>query len=229
MTTQKLFKRRIRERMSKTGESYTTARGQIAAKRDRSEASNRALASAMELASDAKLIEMTGRGWDAWLSLLDRWGARERSHGETAAFLVADMGVSGWYAQTITNGYERARGLRVKHQQSDGFTIYVSRTVGVPLDVLFDAVVDGDMRTQWLGDGSLSSRSAQAGKVARFDWDGGPTRVSVTFEAKAPDKATVHVAHERLPDAEAAEAAKAAWKTRLGALKAVLESAARPA
>ena len=34
MTTQKLFKRRVRERMSKTGESYAAARGHVVPGRD---------------------------------------------------------------------------------------------------------------------------------------------------------------------------------------------------
>jgi hypothetical protein len=224
MTTQKLLKRRVRARMSKTGESYTAARRQVARTRDRLETDRARLASAKELASDEKLTQATGRDWAAWLSVLDQWGARDRSHRETADFLIGEHGVPGWYAQAITNGYERARGLRVKHQQPDGFTIYASKTVGVPLDVLFDAFTNARMRRKWLTDGSMSVRTSQAGKVARFDWDGGPTRVLVTFEEKGPSKSTAYVAHERLPDAGAADVAKALWKKRSSALKSFLES-----
>ena len=78
MTTQKLFKRRVRERMSKTGESYTAARLHVVPTRNRIETDRTNLASARELASDEKLTEATGRDWDAWLSILDRWGARDR-------------------------------------------------------------------------------------------------------------------------------------------------------
>ncbi len=224
MTTQKLFKRRVRERMAKTGESYTAARTHVVPKRDNVEAARKRLASAAELASDAKLTEMTGRNWEGWLSLLDEWGARDRKHGETAAFLMTEQGVSGWYAQAITNGYERARGIRVKHQQADGFTIYASKTVGVPVGVLFDAFVDDGMRRQWLGDGSMAPRSSQRGRLARFEWGDGSTRVTVTFEDKGPAKSTAAVAHERLVDQDEAEAVKAAWRGRLTALKSFLES-----
>jgi hypothetical protein len=225
MTTQKLFKRRVRERMAKTGESYTAARRQLAPRRDRFEAARTDLSSATELASDEKLTEVTGRSWPAWLSVLDRWGARDRKHGETVEFLMSDLGVPSWYAQTITTGYERVRGLRLKHQQPDGFTIYVSKTVGVPIRVLFDAFADERMRRQWLTDGSMSLRSSRSDLVAaRFAWGDGPTRVSVTFGSKGPAKATASVAHERLTDPVAADAAKAAWKTRLAALKGFLET-----
>jgi hypothetical protein len=31
--------------------------------------------------------------------------------------------------------------MRLKHQQADGFTIYASKTIAVPVDVVFDAFV----------------------------------------------------------------------------------------
>jgi hypothetical protein len=224
MTTQKLFKRRVRERMTKTGESYAAARQHVARTRGRVEAAKIDLAGALELASDEKVIEATGRGWEAWLSVLDEWGARTRNHRETADYLINQQGVPGWWAQCITNGYERTRGLRLKHQQSDGFTIYASKTVGVPLERLFEAFVDEGTRKRWLTDGTMTARTSQTGKVARFDWEDGTSRLLVTFEGKGPEKATVHVAHERLPDAETAEMAKAQWKERVAALKSFLES-----
>lgn len=224
MTTQRLFKRRVRERMSKTGESYTTARRYVAPKRDSVEAARTRLERATELASEEKVTAATGQGWAAWLAILDRWGARDRRHGETVDFLMAEHAVPSWYAQAITNGYERVRGMRLKHQQADGFTVYASKTVAVPIGQLFDAFVDERMRTPWLTDGSMSLRTSQPGKVARFDWGDGRTRVSVTFEAKGPAKSTAYVAHERLADPEAAEAAKALWRRRVVALRAFLEA-----
>ncbi len=224
MTTQKLFKRRVRERAKKTGETYAAARRHVAVERDRLEAARKRLASAKELASDEKMLEATGRDWEGWLSILDRWGAGNRKHGETVDFLMAEHAVPGWYAQAITTGYERARGRRLKHQQPDGFTVYVSKTVGVPIEVLFDAFVEERTRAQWLTDGSMSVRTSQPGKVARFDWAGGSTRVLVTFEEKGPSKSTAYVAHERLPDARTAETTKALWKERVAALKSLVES-----
>ena len=224
MPTQKLFKRRVRARMAKTGERYTAARRQVAARRDAGAAPSIDLAPALELASDEKMVAATGHGWEHWLAMLDRWGARDRKHGEIAAFLVDEQGVPGWWTQCITNGYERTRGMRRKHQQADGFTIYASKTVAVPVDVLFAAFVDEEIRARWLPDASMSIRTIQPSRVARFDWGGGPTRLLVTFEPKGPGRATASVAHERLPDAAVAESAKALWKERMATLKSVLES-----
>jgi hypothetical protein len=228
MTTQKLFKRRVRERMAKTGERYAAARAQVGRQRNRAETDPPDLASAMELASDAKLHEATGRYWLEWIAVLDEWGATSHKHGEIVEFLSREHAVPPWWRQAVTNGYERARGMRKKHQQADGFTVYASKTFGVSLDTLFDAFVDDPTRAGWLKDGTMSvrARGTQPGKVARFDWAGGDSRVMVTFEGKGPGRATAHVAHERLPDAAAGEAAKVAWRARLAALKTSLEAAA---
>ena len=223
MPTQKLFKRRVRERMSKTGESYTAARRHLARTRDPLVSAPTDLSGALELASDERVIEATGQGWEAWLALLDEWGARQRERRQTVKFLMAEHTVPSWYAQTIATGYERVRGLRLKHQQAEGFTIYASRTFGVSIATLFDAFVKAPRRKRWLTEGAMSIRSSQPGKVARFDWDGGLTRVMVTFDEKGPDRATAHVTHERLPDPDEAEAMKAAWKERLAGLKSFLE------
>jgi hypothetical protein len=224
MTKARTFKRRVRERMSKTGESYAAARSQVAHKRDRVHAATGRLASTADRPSDEKVEEVTGKRWEAWFSILDRWGARERKHGEMVSFLMGEHDVPGWWAQSITMWYERARGMRLKHQQPDGFTIYASKTIGVPADVLFDAFVNSRSRRRWLTDGTMSLRTAQPGRTARFNWGDGSTRVSVSFDEKGPAKATVAVAHERLSDPDEAELAKSAWRERLTALKSLLEA-----
>lgn len=120
--------------------------------------------------------------------------------------------------------YQRARGMRLKHQQAHGFAVSASKTIAVPVDVLFDAVVNPRARRRWLTDGTMRSQSSQPGKAARFGWGDGSTRVSVSFEDRSPAKATVAVTHERLPNPDEAETAKAAWRARLSDLKSFLES-----
>jgi hypothetical protein len=224
MTKERSFKRRVRERMSKTGESYTSARRHVSQKRDRVQAASTRLAAVDKPASDGKVEEATGRTWEAWFSILDRWGARERKYREMVRFLVDDHGVEAWWAQAITYSYERSRGMRLKHQQADGFTVWVSKTIAVPVQVVYAAFVDSRRRKRWLTDGTMSLRTSQPGHTARFDWENGSTRVSVSLEEKGPSKTAVAVAHQRLPDAEEAEATKVAWRQRLGDLRTFLES-----
>jgi hypothetical protein len=224
MTENKSFKRRVRARMSKTGESYTAARRHVSEKRDRNKAASTRLAAADERISDAKLKDATGKTWDQWFAILDRWGAKARKHSEIAGFLTEDRGVPGWWAQTVAVGYERARGMRLKYQKPDGFEITASKTVGVPVQVLFDAFVKPARRKRWLQDGTMRVRTSRPGRGARFDWDDGSTRVVVDFADKGPSKSMVSLAHQKLADADEAEKAKAAWRQRLVDLKAYLES-----
>jgi hypothetical protein len=224
MTKESSFKRRVRERMSKTGESYAAARSQASQKRDRVQSARARLAAPAERPSDEKIVAATGKSWDAWFNIVDHGGVRDSKHGEIVAFLMEQHDVPGWWAQSITVWYHRARGLRVKHQQADGFTIYASKTIAVPVDVVFHAFVDAPKRQAWLLDGRMSLRTSQPSQTARFNWEDGSTRVSVSFDGKGPNKATVAVAHERLPDPDEAEAAKTQWRQRLGDLKPYLEA-----
>jgi hypothetical protein len=224
VTKEKSFKRRVRDRMSKTGESYTAARSKVTQKRDRIQSARAKLAATDERPSDAKVKEATGKKWTSWFSILDRWGARSKKHPEMVRLLMDEHGVPGWWAQTITVGYERARGMRLKHQQTYGFSISASKTVAAPLDVLMDAVLNPRTRRKWLTEGAMSRRPSQAERTARFDWEDGSTRVVFYFSEKGPAKSAVAMAHERLPDADEAETKKAFWRERLADLKVLLES-----
>ena len=207
MTSQKSFKQRVRTRMEKTGESYTAARAQLLPRESEPD------------------VGPTGRPYREWFAELDEWGAIERSHKEIAAWLMSEQGVPGWWAQNITVEYERARGLRQVGQGRDGFfRVNATKTVSVPVEELYAAVVDAVRRDEWLPGVVLRERTATPHRTARFDWGEGSTRVIFGFEAKGDRKSTVALSHERLPDSEAAATMKAFWRERLSGLKALLES-----
>jgi hypothetical protein len=130
MTRQKTFKRRVRQRMAKTGESYTAARRMLIAQGDRPDAP---IPEFEPPVADETVVAATGRGWQAWFEALDAWEAATRSHTEIARWLREEQGVEGWYSQSITVGYERARGLRAPGERPDGFAVGASRTIAVPV------------------------------------------------------------------------------------------------
>ena len=218
MTRQKSFKRVVRSRMEKTGESYTAARAALLAAEDSKATQGPALSM-----SDEAIRRRTGRGWEQWFDLLDEWGAAERPHTEIARWVVEEHRIDGWGAQAVTVNYERARGLRAVGERADGFAITASKTVAVPVDRRYEAFVDESLRRRWLPDGELRERTASKPRSARFDWGDGRTRVIVGFEAKGEAKSTAALAHERLADGEEAERMKAFWRDRVAALKEVLE------
>ena len=116
MTRQKAFKRLVRGRMEKTGESYTAARASLLAAQETGATERPPLTT-----SDEAIRRRTGRGWEEWFDLLDEWGAAERPHKEIARWLREERGVDGWGAQSVTVSYERARGLRAVGEHPEGF------------------------------------------------------------------------------------------------------------
>jgi uncharacterized protein YndB with AHSA1/START domain len=218
MTRQRSFKRLVRARMEKTGERYAAARASLLAAQEPKATGAPALT-----VSDEVIRRRTGRGWEEWFDLLDDWGAIARPHREIARWLASEQGIDGWSAQSVTVSYERARGLRAVGEHADGFAVTASKTVAVPVEQLYDAVVDASLRERWLPDGNLRERTATRPRSARFDWGDGATRVIVGFEAKGETKSTVSLEHAKLPDAAEAERMKAFWRERVAALKEVLE------
>jgi hypothetical protein len=221
MTVHKSFKRLVRARMAKTGESYTAARAILL----RAEPSNNGASAPTLKTSDEKIRQRTGRGWEEWFAMLDEWGAADRSHRDIARWLAEQMGIHplAWNAQAITASYELTRGLREVGEKADGFAITASRTVEVPVDRLYEAVVRPAARRDWLPDDRLTERTATRPKSARFDWADGPTRVHVTFLPRGEAKSTVSLEHRRLADAGEADRMKSYWRERLGVLKGALE------
>jgi uncharacterized protein YndB with AHSA1/START domain len=220
MTRHRPFKRLVRARMEKTGESYTAARARLLAAEEPTEVAEPTLAT-----SDDAIRDRTGRGWEEWFDLLDDWGAAERPHREIARWVAEQQGVDplAWGAQAVTFSYERTRGLRAAGEHADGFAITATKTVAVPVDRLYDAFVDEALRAKWLPEDELRVRTATKPKSARFDWGDGDTRVNVTFIAKGEAKSTAALQHARLPDAQEAERMKAFWRNGVAALKEVLE------
>ena len=131
MTEHKSFKRLVRARMEKTGESYTTARAMLLGAEDGDGLKDVKLAT-----SDESIRRRTGRGWEEWFEMLDDWGAANRAHRETARWLAEQQGLHplAWNVQAIAASYERTRGLRVVGEKDDGFAITASRTVAVPVE-----------------------------------------------------------------------------------------------
>ena len=206
MTSQQSFKRRIRARMEKTGESYT-ARAQLLPDPEPQYEPR---------FSDAVVRRNTGHGYGELFAALDEWGAAERPHAEIARWLGDKYGIPGWWCQNVTVEYERARGLRPVGGDRDGtLNASASKTVAVPVERLFEAFAG-----RWP---ELHRRTEQPPRSARFDWEDGATRVAATFTAKGEAKSTVAVSHERIADGETAARLKKMWRERLTELKAALE------
>jgi hypothetical protein len=217
MPQQKDLKRLVRARMQKTGESYTTARAQVLRP-----STQRNLA---ELAgkSDDAVRAGTGRDWKQWVSELDAIGAVSMPHREIARHVHESRDVSGWWAQMVTVGYERIRGLREVGQRRDSRTFEAnkSKTFAVPLSRLYRAFAHQPTRQRWLPGVELQIRTSTRDKSMRVTWPDG-TSVHVYFTPKGAQKSQVAIHHVGLPDRQDVTTRKAYWTERLEALGAVL-------
>ena len=216
MPKQKDLKRLVRDRMRQTGESYTTARAHVVRTGD----DRRNLA---ELAgmSDQAVETRTGRDWSGWVAALDRAGATSKPHKEIARLLVDEHELSGWWAQTVTVGYERIRGLRDKGQRrGGGYDVNKSKTFPVPIATLYGAF-GARRRARWLGDVSLRVKTARRETSMRLVWEDGRP-VDLWFTARSPGKSQVQVQHRELPDRKTADRVRAEWTERLSALGRLL-------
>jgi uncharacterized protein YndB with AHSA1/START domain len=210
MPKQKDLKRLIRARMKKTGEAYTAARFHLVRKES---APDHAAKAGL---SDASVTKATGRTWAQWVAVLDEANAAEKPHREIARY-VSSLGTPSWWTQMVTVGYERIRGLRERGQLRGGaHAAGKSRTFSVPVETLFDAFANARRRRKWLA-AKIAVRSANPPKRMRVTWED-DTVVVFEFTPKGAKKSAVALAHQKLPDRAAAEAAKKAWSDRLDAL-----------
>jgi hypothetical protein len=238
MPRDKDLKRLVRARMQKTGESYTTARAHLTRTKPASALAeppapaepstpvggpSETTAPAPDYAalagtSDETMVARTGFDWQRWVDALDRHGAVELPHREIAALVVETYGISGWWAQTVTVGYERIKGLRAVGQRRGGsYEATKSRTFAVPVTELFDACADAATRRRWLTDADPEVTTATRPRTIRMAWHDG-TRVVLYFEAKGDARSTLSIAHEKLADQAARDRVKAEWAERLTAL-----------
>jgi hypothetical protein len=223
MTVHKDFKRLVRTRMQKTGESYTAARAHFL--KQKTVAVSPPTIDYAKLAgrSDATIKQSTGCTWERWVKALDRAKAHTWPHRDIARYVQEKYKVNGWWAQSVTVGYERIKGLRAIGQRRSGaFEASKSRTFPVPLARLYRAFRDARTRARWLPGVKLTVRSASPEKYMRITWPD-ETSVVVGFLSKGADKSQVAIQHEKLPDQAAATRSKQYWAERLDFLGQVLD------
>lgn len=225
MPKNKDLKRITRSRMQKTGESYTTARAQLLEKKKNlKDAAPLAEADFAALAgvSDKALKAATGCDWKRWVGTLDAIDATSMPHREIAQYLRDKWEISGWWAQTVTVGYERIRGLReIGQRRSGAYEANKSKTLPVPITKLYRAFSVTRTRNRWLPGVEITVRKATPEKSMRITWEDG-TSVEVYFTTKGENKSQVAIQHRKLATKAEAEKMKTYWGERLGGLAEIL-------
>jgi len=217
MPSQKDLKKIIRARMEKTGEAYTAARLHIVKTKTVQPPPDYAPRAGM---SDAAVKKATGRDWNEWVILLDAADASKKPHRDIAKY-VAALGTPNWWAQMVTVGYERVRGLRDRSQRREGtYEATKSRTFAVPVEALFAAFANARTRRKWLA-ANVKTRTSNARTIrGTLDDD---TAVQFFFVDKGNGKSSVAVQHQKLVDKAAVDEKKLWWHEQLDALAKLLK------
>jgi Domain of unknown function (DUF4287) len=173
--------------------------------------------------SDDAVKAKTGKTWNEWFTLLDKDGAAKMTHQELVKLLNTKHGVGSWWQQMLTVTYEEQRGLRDRHEKLQGYQISVSRTINVPLAVLYKTVANEKSRAKWLPEDGLVVRTATLDKSMRVTWKDKKTSLEIAFLAKGEQKSQVVVQHSKLPNATSAARMKTYWGNALDRLRELLE------
>lgn len=239
MPINKDFKRLVRARMHKTGESYTAARALLLARPANPRTSEprhlrtsepRHLGTPAPEVSFARLAGMsndavkasTGCAWASWVAALDHVKAYTWPHRAIAEYVHEKYNVPDWWTQMVTVGYERIKGLRERGQRRGGdYEATRSKSFDVAVGRLYDAFAAPKRRARWLNGATLAVRKATRNRSMRITWGDG-TSVELWFTKKARSKSQVQVQCRRLPSRDAAAGKKAYWEERLAALEHML-------
>lgn len=239
MPTNKDFKRVVRARMQKTGESYTAARAQllrdtpapaakkISTRRTPKTAPPPSVVPPAQYAdvagmTDAAVKNATGCTWERWVNALDYRQAYTWSHRDIAKYLREKYKTPSWWTQMVAVGYERIKGLRAQGQQRGGtYNATRSKTVHAPLARLFSAFEDTEQRRLWLPESHV--KRATKNKSMRLVLADG-SQVVVGFTSKGEGKSQVALEQTGLSSAEAAAECKSFWSKRLETLSEQLSA-----
>jgi len=172
--------------------------------------------------SDAVVKARTGRDWGSWFRALDRAGASRLAHRQIAEILGNRHRVPSWWSQMVTVEYERARGLRLRHQNATGFSVAVSRTLATRLPQLYAATARPGARRKWFPSGSFEPSSQTRDKYLRGRW-GHKARLEIGFYAHGAGKSRIAVQVSHLSRKGEVEPLRHAWKSALAKLQTLLD------
>ena len=172
--------------------------------------------------ADAAVKAKTGKDWATWFTTLDKAGAAALDHKSIAQLLSSKHGVPGWWSQMVTVEYERARGRRERHENVDGYSVAVSKTVATSLPQLYAAAANAVQRRKWFPKGAFEPSSQTRDKYFRGSWNK-DARLEIGFYAKGTGKAQIALQIRKLTKKGDVETERKAWKAAVVKLQELLE------
>jgi len=193
--------------------------------------------------SEISCKSATGKSLAEWFKALDKHGGVALGRRVLSKWIEHDHAVELWWAATITNEYEIARGV-TKNGKPVGYSICPTKSIKASPKDCFAAFADAKALDAWFGpkhdvdlrdgghwrngDGNRATiRKVNTGKnirlIAEDDGLTLPTPVEIKFEPNGT-KCTVMVSIERLQTRAEADGYRRAWGDALDRLKAHVEA-----
>jgi hypothetical protein len=176
--------------------------------------------------TDKLVVEKTKKTIEEWFETLDKKGAKKMNHLEIFTLISNTEGLKPlgqWNQNLLATTYEWNRGLKERGQKEDGFEISVSKTMNVPIDVLYNAWIDIKTRNKWLPKEKILIRKTTENKSARITWSDQSSSLSVDFYPKEKAKSQVVVQHLKIKDSKKAIEMKEYWSKTLDRLKTIFD------
>ena len=195
--------------------------------------------------SEASCKEATGKTIADWFKTLDKHGGVPLGRRELSKWVEHEHEVDIWWATTIVNEYEIARGDLAKDGKPKGYSICPTKSIKASPADCYTAFVSAKSLDKWFGpkhdvdmrdgghwrnaDGNRATiKKVNAGKNIRLlAEDEGltlPTPVEIKFTPNG-DKCTVMISIDRLQTRAEADGYRRAWGEALDRLKVHVESA----
>lgn len=170
---------------------------------------------------DEAVLEATGRRWNAWCDLLDASPVADADHPTIARYLTDEQGLDGWWAQSVTVGYERITGRRLPGQRSDG-TFAASRSATIVGDAaaLRAKLLDDAERRVLFPGRTTTLRSRPTSKNVRIALEAGVAEFALV--PRADGRVTVTIQHHQLAGPDEVDRWKAVWGDWLAGLPRTL-------
>jgi uncharacterized protein YndB with AHSA1/START domain len=196
--------------------------------------------------SSQAVNKATGKTWEDWIGLLDKLGAKDKTHNEIVNILRTGNYISNeWWLQTVTVGYEYARGSRILGETaSAGFEIGVQKAIPIPAGEAWQLITSPKVLKIWLGNISNLNlvkgyryqtsegtsgeiRSVKPGEKIRLTWQPHEWKGASTLQISLVpngNKTSIRIHHEKLVDHDARINMQMHWKEVFERISQLIET-----
>ncbi|MGZ3901501.1 MAG: hypothetical protein ACXVNM_05985 [Bacteroidia bacterium] len=178
-----------------------------------------------KIITDKIVVEKTGKTLEEWFVVLDKKGGAKMNSKEIHSLVGKTKGLeplSKWNQGLLSTSYQWSRGIRERGEKANGYETGVSKTINVPLEMLYNSWADEKTRKKWLKE-KITMRKMTKNKSARITWSDEETSLSIDFYNKETGKSQVVVQHLKIKNSDDAMRLKEYWAKTLDVLKQLLE------